>query len=196
MKNNMEFKQFAADLEQLDAMSLKRRAAEDAVKDADSYAFSTRPQHRRTVEPKDLDPVADLLGAKHPRVRVNSQDGIDGLLIHSNEDNPRLVLSDEILEISLADEAEALELIRHDFAHVMARAVQQPDKAQILKLGYEQAEGPVPRVRVINNMVEDVLAEHLLLGKYEPGTTIVVDRDPEAGLDVHAADTKQPVEAR
>ena len=32
-------------------------------------------------------------------------------------------------------------------------------------------------------MVEDVLAEHLLLGRYEPGTTIVVDRDPDAGLD-------------
>ena len=29
-------------------------------------------------------------------------------------------------------------------------------------------------------MVEDVLSEHLLLGKYEPGTTIVVDRDPAA----------------
>ena len=122
LKNNMEFKQFAADLEQLDAMSLKRRAAEDAVKDADSYAFSTRPQHRRTVEPKDLDPVADLLGAKHPRVRVNSQDGIDGLLIHSNEDNPRLVLSDEILEISLADEAEALEAEPIKIFHVQAPA--------------------------------------------------------------------------
>ncbi len=27
-------------------------------------------------------------------------------------------------------------------------------------------------------------------GKYEPGTTIVVDRDPEAGLDIHAAETE------
>jgi hypothetical protein len=48
---------------------------------------------------------------------------------------------------------------------------------------------------VIQNMIEDVLAEHLLLGKYEPGTTIVVDRDPEAGLDIHAAETLTPVEA-
>ena len=45
-------------------------------------------------------------------------------------------------------------------------------------------------------MVEDVLAEHLLLGRYEPGTTIVVDRDPEAGLDIHAAEPLTPVEAR
>ena len=44
-------------------------------------------------------------------------------------------------------------------------------------------------------MVEDVLAEHLLLGKYEPGTTIIVDKGEEAGLEVHAADEKTPVEA-
>jgi hypothetical protein len=45
-------------------------------------------------------------------------------------------------------------------------------------------------------MVEDVLAEHLLLGKYEPGTTIVVDKDPEAGLDIRASEPRTPVEAR
>jgi len=39
-----------------------------------------------------------------------------------------------------------------------------------------------------------VLAEHLLLGRYEPGTTIVVDRGTETGLDVHAAEPKTPVE--
>jgi hypothetical protein len=48
---------------------------------------------------------------------------------------------------------------------------------------------------VIQNMIEDVLAEHLLLGRYEPGTTIVVDKDPEAGLDIHAAESRTPVEA-
>ena len=50
------------------------------------------------------------------------------------------------------------------------------------------AYGARPLRRVIQNMIEDVLAEHLLLGKYEPGTTIVVDKDPEAGLDIHAAE--------
>ena len=43
-------------------------------------------------------------------------------------------------------------------------------------------------------MVEDVLAEHLLLGKYEAGTTIVVDRDPDAGLVIQAAEPRTPVE--
>jgi hypothetical protein len=46
-------------------------------------------------------------------------------------------------------------------------------------------------------MIEDVLAEQLLLGSYEPGSTIVVDKDPEAGLDIHlASEPRTPVEAR
>jgi hypothetical protein len=47
---------------------------------------------------------------------------------------------------------------------------------------------------VIQNLIEDVLAEHLLLGRYEPGTTIVVDREPDAGLAIHAAEPKIPAE--
>lgn len=122
MKNNTDFELFAAKLERLDAMSLKRRAAEDAVKDADLYAFSTRLQHKKTVEHKNIDVATNLLGAKQTRVGVGSQDGIDGLLIHSNEDERRLVLSDEILQISLADEAEALEAEPIMIFHVQAPA--------------------------------------------------------------------------
>ena len=57
------------------------------------------------------------------------------------------------------------------------------------------AYGARPLRRVIHNMIEDVLAEHLLLSKYETGTTIVVDKDPEAGLDIRAAAEKTPVAA-
>jgi hypothetical protein len=120
LKNDIEYKQSTMDLQQLDTISLKRRAAEDAVKDADSYAFGARPQQRRSLVAKAADPVGDLLGAKHARVRVGSQDGIDGLLIHSNEDDLRLILSDEILEISLADEAAALEAEPIRIFHVQA----------------------------------------------------------------------------
>ena len=60
--------------------------------------------------------------------------------------------------------------------------VTQEAKDHIIKLGYDVDYGARPLRRVIQNMVEDVLAEHLLLGKYEPGTTIVVDKDPDAGL--------------
>jgi ATP-dependent Clp protease ATP-binding subunit ClpC len=81
-------------------------------------------------------------------------------------------------------------------AQQMALEVTQAAKDHIIKLGYDVAYGARPLRRVIQNMVEDVLAEHLLLGKYEPGTTIVVDKDPEAGLDIHAAEPRTPVEAR
>jgi ATP-dependent Clp protease ATP-binding subunit ClpC len=80
-------------------------------------------------------------------------------------------------------------------AQQMHLEVTQAAKEHIIKLGYDVAYGARPLRRVIQNMVEDVLAEHLLLGKYEPGTTIVVDRDPEAGLDIHAAEPLTPVEA-
>jgi ATP-dependent Clp protease ATP-binding subunit ClpC len=81
-------------------------------------------------------------------------------------------------------------------AQQMLLEVTQAAKEHIIKLGYDVAYGARPLRRVIQNMVEDVLAEHLLLGKYEPGTTIVVDKDAEAGLDIHAAEPKTPVEAR
>jgi ATP-dependent Clp protease ATP-binding subunit ClpC len=81
-------------------------------------------------------------------------------------------------------------------AQQMHLEVTQAAKDHIIKLGYDVAYGARPLRRVIQNMVEDVLAEHLLLGKYEPGTTIVVDRDPEAGLDIHASEPRTPVEAR
>jgi len=81
-------------------------------------------------------------------------------------------------------------------AQQMSLEVTQEAKDHIIKLGYDVAYGARPLRRVIQNMVEDVLAEHLLLGKYEPGTTIVVDRDPEAGLDIRASEPRTPVEAR
>jgi ATP-dependent Clp protease ATP-binding subunit ClpC len=80
-------------------------------------------------------------------------------------------------------------------AQQMSLEVTQAAKEHIIKLGYDVAYGARPLRRVIQNMIEDVLAEHLLLGRYEPGTTIVVDKDSEAGLDIHAAESREPVEA-
>jgi ATP-dependent Clp protease ATP-binding subunit ClpC len=95
----------------------------------------------------------------------------------------------EIVDLMLARVRDQLR------AQQMHLEVTQAAKEHIIKLGYDVAYGARPLRRVIQNMVEDVLAEHLLLGKYEPGTTIVVDRDPEAGLDIHAAEPLTPVEA-
>ena len=68
-------------------------------------------------------------------------------------------------------------------AQQMSLEVTQAAKDHIIKIGYDVAYGARPLRRVIQNMIEDVLAEHLLLGRYEPGTTIVVDKGEEAGLD-------------
>ena len=73
--------------------------------------------------------------------------------------------------------------------------VTQEAKNHIIKIGYDVAYGARPLRRVIQNMVEDVLAEQLLLRKYTPGMTVVVDKSPDAGLDIHPVEDKQPVEA-
>jgi len=81
-------------------------------------------------------------------------------------------------------------------AQQMSLEVTEAAKEHIIKLGYDVAYGARPLRRVIQNMIEDVLAEQLLLGSYEPGSTIIVDKDPEAGLDIHLAEPRTPVEAR
>jgi ATP-dependent Clp protease ATP-binding subunit ClpC len=80
-------------------------------------------------------------------------------------------------------------------AQQMILEVTQAAKDHIIKLGYDPAYGARPLRRVIQNMVEDVLAEQLLLGRFEPGMTIVVDKGEEAGLDIRTAEAKTPVEA-
>jgi len=80
-------------------------------------------------------------------------------------------------------------------AQGMILEVTQAAKDHIIKLGYDVAYGARPLRRVIQNMVEDVLAEQLLLGKYTTGMSIVVDKGSEAGLDIHPVEEKMPVEA-
>jgi hypothetical protein len=109
LKNLTDLKYGMWDPKQLDARELKRRAAEDAVRDADSYAVSARPQRKKDSVVQGLDPISYLLKAKQPQESVASQEGIDGLLIHANDSQTNLVVSDEILQISLADEVAALE---------------------------------------------------------------------------------------
>jgi ATP-dependent Clp protease ATP-binding subunit ClpC len=71
-----------------------------------------------------------------------------------------------------------------------------PDaKDHIIKLGYDIDYGARPLRRVIQNMVEDPLAEALLMGLYQPGMTILVDRSEDAGLTIEPAAEKIAVEA-
>src|SRR5206468_476449 len=70
----------------------------------------------------------------------------------------------------------------------------QQAKDHLIKLGWDPAFGARPLRRTIQNLIEDVLAEHLLLGRYAPGTTIEVDANADDGLVIQAAEQKTPVE--
>jgi ATP-dependent Clp protease ATP-binding subunit ClpC len=98
----------------------------------------------------------------------------------------------QIVELMLARVRDQLK------AQQMSLVVTQEAKDHIIKLGYDADYGARPLRRVIQNMIEDPLAEQLLLGKYQPGETIVVDRAEETGLSIEAttpAELKTPVEA-
>ena len=70
--------------------------------------------------------------------------------------------------------------------------VTQEAKDHLIKLGYDMDYGARPLRRVIQNMVEDPLAEALLLGRFEPGRTVVVDKSADAGLSIETMDAKIP----
>ncbi len=95
----------------------------------------------------------------------------------------------EIVDLMLARVRDRLT------AQEMTLEVTQDAKDHIIKLGYDPAYGARPLRRVIQNMVEDVLAEELLLGHFERGMTIVVDKGAETGLDIRPAEARTPVGA-
>ena len=101
----------------------------------------------------------------------------------------RSLTQDEIREIVDLMLARVRDQLR---AQQMSLEVTQAAKDHIIKIGYDVAYGARPLRRVIQNMIEDVLAEHLLLGRYKPGTTIVVDKGEEAGLAIDAAEARTP----
>jgi ATP-dependent Clp protease ATP-binding subunit ClpC len=79
-------------------------------------------------------------------------------------------------------------------AQGMLLEVRQAAKDHLIKLGWDPSFGARPLRRTIQNLIEDVLAEHLLLGRYPPGSTIVVDGNADDGLLIQAEEQKTPVE--
>ncbi len=79
-------------------------------------------------------------------------------------------------------------------AQGMELEVTQSAKDHLIKLGWDPAFGARPLRRTIQNLIEDVLAEHLLLNRYPVGSTIVVDGNGDDGLLIQAAEQKTPVE--
>jgi ATP-dependent Clp protease ATP-binding subunit ClpC len=80
-------------------------------------------------------------------------------------------------------------------AQGMILEVTQAAKDHLIEQGWDPSYGARPLRRVIQNQIEDVLAEHLLLNRYEAGATIVVDRDPDGGLTIGGIEAKTPVAA-
>jgi ATP-dependent Clp protease ATP-binding subunit ClpA len=94
----------------------------------------------------------------------------------------------DIVDIQLQRVREQLK------AQSMQLEVTQAAKDQLIKLGWDPAFGARPLKRAIQNHIEDVLAEHLLLGRYEPGATIEVDANADDGIVIKAVEQKTPVE--
>jgi ATP-dependent Clp protease ATP-binding subunit ClpC len=94
----------------------------------------------------------------------------------------------EIVDIQLKRVRDQLK------AQSMTLEVTQAAKDQLIKLGWDPAFGARPLKRAIQTHIEDVLAEHLLLGKYPAGSTIEVDANADDGLVMRAVEQKTPVE--
>jgi ATP-dependent Clp protease ATP-binding subunit ClpC len=73
--------------------------------------------------------------------------------------------------------------------------ITQEAKDHIIRLGYDIDYGARPLRRVIQNMVEDQLAEALLMGRFTPGMTVRVDKSDDTGLTITPIEDKVPVEA-
>ena len=73
--------------------------------------------------------------------------------------------------------------------------VTEEAKDHVIKLGYDADYGARPLRRVIQNMIEDPLAEALLVGSYKAGDTVRVSRSEDSGLSIDAVTEKTPVEA-
>jgi ATP-dependent Clp protease ATP-binding subunit ClpC len=80
-------------------------------------------------------------------------------------------------------------------AQQISLEITQAAKDHIIEQGYDADFGARPLKRVIQSSVEDPLAEALLLGRYGPGQTVVVDRDLDGGLTIAPLEEKTPVEA-
>jgi len=77
----------------------------------------------------------------------------------------------------------------------MTLVVTQEAKDHLIKLGYDSDYGARPLRRVIQNMIEDPLAEALLVGRFQAGQTVVVDKAADTGLTIEALAEKTPATA-
>ncbi|MEJ2007962.1 MAG: hypothetical protein P8Z30_07370 [Acidobacteriota bacterium] len=122
MKNNAISDQTKVDQKRLDETALRRRAAEDAVGDADSYAIRVRRQFQNVAMPSGRERSDYSLSKETAGGKVGPLEEIDGVLIHAVEGTTRLILSDEILEISSTSAGESIVVEPIRLFHVQSRA--------------------------------------------------------------------------
>ncbi|GAC1324916.1 MAG: ATP-dependent Clp protease ATP-binding subunit [Chloroflexota bacterium] len=65
-------------------------------------------------------------------------------------------------------------------------------KDYLVEKGFDPAYGARPLRRTIQNLIEDPLAEGMLLGRFYPGSRIVVHRSAEDGIDLKADEVATP----
>jgi ATP-dependent Clp protease ATP-binding subunit ClpC len=95
----------------------------------------------------------------------------------------------QIVDLMLARVREQLR------SQEMDLEVTEAAKEHVIRLGYDADYGARPLRRVIQNMIEDPLAEALLVGRFQPGQTILVDRSEDAGLTIEPLAEKAAVGA-
>jgi ATP-dependent Clp protease ATP-binding subunit ClpC len=95
----------------------------------------------------------------------------------------------EIVDLLLARVREQLR------SQGLTLEVTQAAKDHIIKLGYDVDYGARPLRRVIQNMIEDPLAEALLVGRFKPDEIVVVDKSEDSGLTLEPLAEKTPVGA-
>lgn len=122
MKNDAITATNKVNLQLQDATELRKRALEDAFEDADSYAIRVRREFENNRTASNQNPLASSLGRQNSRDSAGSLEEIDGVLIHSVEGTTKLVLSDELLEISNSSEAESVAIDPMNLFHVQSRS--------------------------------------------------------------------------
>lgn len=103
-KNNANAEPHTSELERQDSIALKRRAADDARKDADSFVSHGQPQEDKSAWPTGFDLVREMFCPEGKGAGAGSPDGIGGFLTYVVAGTT----SEELLGIFLAAQAEAL----------------------------------------------------------------------------------------
>lgn len=123
LKNNAESRKICREGDQADATALQKRAAEDAVEDANLFAILVRRQFEKSMPASKPEASAHFQCKGKTVMPGGSQDEdeVDGVLIHPVEGSTQLILSDELLQISLATEVESIKSEPIRLFHVQSR---------------------------------------------------------------------------